>query len=291
MHLATCLNKAHALLFTGPQHSIKKQEALKLAKALIETDQACHPDLFEYFPEGKLAMHSMEAMRSFKDEVYRTPYSAKKKVFILHDADRMPMTCANALLKTLEEPLTTSVIILISTYPDKLLPTIRSRCQVTAFLADKAQAKPHPLLVHMLSHLDQLSVAELLTEAQNLAKAFDEPLERLVDSELSALQQEAELKQHEGKEALALSIGLNALFEHILAWFRDVHLLSHKGNPEYLYHQEHQSLLQQGVKKGHILDLDELFGIIRDAKNTLERSTPLRSALETLFLRLYRILT
>ena len=61
-----------------------------------------------------------------------TPYSGKRKVFVLGDADRLVVQqasqeAANALLKVLEEPLKDTVIILTSSRPEALLPTIRSR--------------------------------------------------------------------------------------------------------------------------------------------------------------------
>jgi len=61
------------------------------------------------------------------------PFYGGRKVAILDDADFLNVTGANCLLKTLEEPPTTSVLILISSSADKQLPTIRSRAQIIRF--------------------------------------------------------------------------------------------------------------------------------------------------------------
>jgi DNA polymerase-3 subunit delta' len=61
------------------------------------------------------------------------PFEANARVFIVDDADKMTEGASNALLKTLEEPPSTSHIILVTSRPDKLLPTIRSRCQTIRF--------------------------------------------------------------------------------------------------------------------------------------------------------------
>jgi DNA polymerase-3 subunit delta' len=86
-------------------------------------------------PEGKLGLHSIDSLRQFCEEVYLYPYEAKKKVFILHDADRMAPAGANALLKTFEEPAPDALIILVSSHPAALLDTILSRCLKVYFRA------------------------------------------------------------------------------------------------------------------------------------------------------------
>ena len=61
------------------------------------------------------------------------PYSGRRKVAIIDDADYFNKEGANCLLKTLEEPPPKSVLILIGTSEQRQLPTIRSRCQVVRF--------------------------------------------------------------------------------------------------------------------------------------------------------------
>ena len=69
----------------------------------------------------------------FEPAVYHTPALGPRRIFIIDEAELLNHTGQNALLKTLEEPPPTSVIILLTTNPDRLLPTIRSRCQRLAF--------------------------------------------------------------------------------------------------------------------------------------------------------------
>jgi DNA polymerase-3 subunit delta' len=117
---------SHSLLFAGPKGVGKSLFALTLAEYLLDCPQ--HPDLHIYRPEGKTGMHSLTAMRQLSEEVYLAPFSGKRKIFIIDDADRMLSSSANALLKTFEEPTTDSLILLISSTPSALLPTILSRC-------------------------------------------------------------------------------------------------------------------------------------------------------------------
>ena len=134
----------NSLLFAGPDGVGKSLFAEAFAKALIcqddpkgshrdKIESGNHPDIRVYRPEGKIGMHSLGSMRQFTEEVYQSPFEAKFKVFIIHDADRMLPACSNALLKTFEEPLQNSLIILLTSHPGALLPTVLSRCRKLYF--------------------------------------------------------------------------------------------------------------------------------------------------------------
>jgi DNA polymerase III subunit delta' len=136
----------NSLLFAGPDGIGKGLFAYALAAHLIsegepssshhhKLEKGCHPDIHIYRPEGKLGLHSIQALRQFSDEVYLPPYEASKKVFIIHEANRMLSYSANALLKTFEEPPVDTVIILLSSMPEALLPTVLSRCRTVYFQA------------------------------------------------------------------------------------------------------------------------------------------------------------
>lgn len=115
----------HALVLSGSE---KEEIARTLARELLQTEKEEHPDLHLYRPEGKSETHSIEAMRSLIEEVHKPPFEAKRKVFILFEAERIPPLAAHALLKTVEEPELDSTIIFLTNAPQELLPTLRSRC-------------------------------------------------------------------------------------------------------------------------------------------------------------------
>lgn len=128
---------ANSLLFAGPDGIGKSLFAAAFAKMLLNNhgkiESGSHPDLRILHPEGKSGMHSIDSLRQFRDEVFQSPYEAKRKIFIIHDADRMLPYSANALLKTFEEPPSWAVIILLSGNSDAILPTILSRCRIIRF--------------------------------------------------------------------------------------------------------------------------------------------------------------
>ena len=72
-------------------------------------------------------------MRAIEREVNYHPFEGNARVFLIDDADKLNDQSANALLKTLEEPSPTAHLVLITSRPAMLLPTIRSRCQQIRF--------------------------------------------------------------------------------------------------------------------------------------------------------------
>lgn len=192
---------ANSLLFSGPDGIGKSLFAEAFAKQLLckddpkgvhrsKIDSGNHPDIRIYRPEGKIGMHSIDSMRQFSEEVYQAPYEAQWKVFIIHDADRMLTYSANALLKTFEEPAQQSIIILLSSAAESLLPTILSRCRTIRFhtvsereIATILQERFHKNAqdAAMIARLAQGSVGRAL----QLAERGADPLREQVLSLLS----------------------------------------------------------------------------------------------------------
>jgi DNA polymerase-3 subunit delta' len=137
----------HAYLFIGPIGAGKTEMALAFAKALICENDGCgkcdacrrvknntHPDLHLVEPEG-IGTYTAEQIRQITSEVQYAPIRAKRKVYIISRADYLKGSSANALLKTLEEPLEDTVFILLARTKDSVLPTIGTRCQSLMFRA------------------------------------------------------------------------------------------------------------------------------------------------------------
>jgi DNA polymerase III subunit delta' len=144
-----------SLVFAGPDGIGKKQVAFALAQALncldpVESDagerDACgtcpscsriarglHPDVFTVRrPEDKSTISVSQARDLMRQIGYR-PFEARHRVVVIDDADELGIDSQDALLKTLEEPPARNVFVLVTSRPNQLSPTVRSRCCVLRF--------------------------------------------------------------------------------------------------------------------------------------------------------------
>lgn len=135
----------HAYLFTGPAGSNKTQAAYSLAMTMLCAHKGCmkcdtcsrvkkrqHPDLHYFAPEGANG-YLVEQIRSLIEDTQLAPIMSKHSVYILDRVDLMSPSCANALLKTLEEPPGHVIFILLGRTRESVLGTIVSRCSVVPF--------------------------------------------------------------------------------------------------------------------------------------------------------------
>src|SRR5437660_7006197 len=141
----------HALLFHGQDRIGKRLMAKVLAQAVnceaapaLSPPDACgacrschqidigsHPDVT--LIEATSGKGETEQTRDIESRFIYRPLVGRRKIVILDNADLLRPEAANALLKTIEEPPPDSLIILVSSRPEALLPTIRSRCQEIRF--------------------------------------------------------------------------------------------------------------------------------------------------------------
>lgn len=105
-------------------------------------DSFNHPDVLWVRPEMKSRVISIEQIRELMQMANLKPTVAEYKVGIIVAADRLTAQAANAFLKTLEEPPAKSILILLSTEPQRILETILSRCLRLGFAGDGRRFDP-----------------------------------------------------------------------------------------------------------------------------------------------------
>jgi DNA polymerase III subunit delta' len=87
-----------------------------------------HPDVTRLSPEGESAQILIQPVRELAADLALTAHGKGYKVAIIRPAEAMNVFAANALLKTLEEPPRRTLVLLVTSQPSRLLPTLRSRC-------------------------------------------------------------------------------------------------------------------------------------------------------------------
>ena len=186
----------NSLLFTGEEGIGKRLFALEFAKSFVcqnpQNGEACgkcraclradnffippptdkNKDEFKkvFFSEqpdiGKVVPYKrtilVDAIRNLELEANFRPFESSSRFFIIDPADKMNDEASNALLKTLEEPPATSHIFLVTSRPDALLPTIRSRVQTLRFAPiETKKIEDHLISTKQYSQTDAQILAKL----------------------------------------------------------------------------------------------------------------------------------
>jgi len=296
----------HAYLFLGEQGVGKKLMALTLAKALNcfnETSDSCdmclscrkitsgnHPDITIVEPEGNFI--KVNQIRGLQRSFQYKPYEGKKRVCVIPSAEKMNPAAANSFLKTLEEPSSDTIIILITTSPHMLLLTINSRCQRLKF---------QPLPTSIISRV----IREKLGEGEDvasriaslargsLARAFElaegstmEYRTRLVKKINSLSPDDIDNTFKLAEEMSKEKDQLIDILEFLKTWFRDL-LIFQEGRPlDRLINIDFLADIQRLAGKSTAMDLVEKVRIINDTQSALLHNSNKRLAMEVMLTRL-----
>ena len=295
---------AHAYLFHGPDGVGKRLVAMALVQAIFCTDgQGCghctacrkiahqnHPDIHFLEPDGNSI--KIEQIRELQRELNFRPLEATYKVGLIDQAERMTTGAANALLKTLEEPPGTTLLILLTPQPQRLLETILSRCQPLAFTRH-TDARIQNVLEEKLG-LDETEAHILAALSDgSFKKAFgrdkDLYLEKRRDllKTLTGLSSGSILPVLEFAEQLASDkADLPDILEIFQAFYRDVLLMLHRRDENQLINLDLLDRIRQMARKEPVNAVLDKLEALAAARTHLERNVNRQLAMEVLLLRL-----
>lgn len=196
----------HALLLSGPAGIGKQRFAQAFAESLLckspQADgSACghckscelltagsHPDWTVISPEEEGKAIKVDQVRSLSEFTSLHAHYGGFKVVLVQPAEQMNHAAANSLLKTLEEPSADTVLLLVSANPQRLLPTIRSRCQVLPFTCPE-RAEALTWLRPQLQNLDAEKLLEIAAGAPITAlELADSALMGVFDDNLTSIE-------------------------------------------------------------------------------------------------------
>ncbi|MBN1902166.1 AAA family ATPase [Candidatus Sumerlaeota bacterium] len=233
-----------ALLFQGPPGIGKKSFAVATAKYInckgeagsgacscsscSRISRGVYLDVTILAPEGAARVIKIEKIRELQDSAFLTPIEARKKCYLIFDAERMSVSAANSLLKILEEPPRHLLIILTTTHPHEMLPTIRSRCMTFRFSTLPTEKIRNWL--REIHNADQTvsEVASILSEgrlglALEIAKGdFIKRRQELI-KELDIFDQHGFAAVFRTAQNVRdLSPSLSAALDDLMIWYRDL---------------------------------------------------------------------
>ena len=317
----------HAWLFVGPEGVGKELTAIALTQALCcpekpfvgcGTCSSCkrieknsHPDVTWLMPEDEQVKRGLagrsdfdhvpsrdiriEQIRKLQERLSFRPVESKFRVALLFTAHAMNPPAQNALLKTLEEPGRDTVLILISSAPDKLLPTIRSRCAKAQFgplpvdfIAEKlmsqakGKTKPDKALAQQAAAMSGGSLSRALSldlEALAVRREVIEQFEKLVPHDARGWVQLAESL---GEDRATAEVALDVL----QVWFRDV-AVAQSGGSSFINVDLAELASKAAARVSHA-GLQRRSVLVDEARNAITaRNGALRLQLERMFIEMF----
>ncbi len=292
---------AHAYLFEGPDGIGKKLMALALARALFcEASEGCgecaacrkvdhlnHPDLHLLTAEG--TQIKIDQVRKLQQDIALRPLEANVRICLIDGAETLNAAAANALLKTLEEPLPGTLLILLSSKPEMLLDTIRSRCQRLRFNR-LSRSRLAGILEHRLNLSEREAQVMAALSNGSLKKAFGENQSLYLERRKQLLKSLVSLSNGSifplfdlAQELAEDKENLPEILDIFQSFYRDLLLLLH-GRPENelvnidlretLYAQSRTEMVNGLLKKLESLDQARLH-LLRNVNRQLAMETML----------------
>jgi len=306
---------SHAYLFSGPEGVGKKLVAIGFAKLIncskggeedldcqcvscAKTEKGLNPDVLMFAYPGEKTIKVDHVRQDIERLIHLAPYENPYKVFIIDGAQRMNFNAQNAFLKTLEEPPPNSVIILITTLADLLMPTIRSRCQsvvfqpleteqVRSFLEKEKSEGNDPELV---SRISGGSISRALGTDEDYLRKRTEYVDCLM-----AVDGKKPLTLFDSVEKIQKDIKgggpeeLKTVFDILSTWLRDSVILKTSGKKEEIVNTDLIEQLSEYSEKKSVPELLGKFAALEETMARIsENNANVEVSLENLLLRLSR---
>jgi len=314
-------NLSHAFLFSGDSHNYLYQLALAFAASINCPRSGCgkcnvcnntlkgvYANLLVVEAEGNFLRR--DDVVSIKKFVSVTSNTGGKKIVVVKESETMNTAFANKFLKTLEEPPDEDcVFILLTANPKSLLPTIVSRCMEFEwdFVSDQAEAAcmDFNLLENVLNSNIKKIVEGDIKQAMGLGSHLCEILDRFSADMREEFKKEVEMikktsvdpleaerqvkfvsKRQQRRLARFNKLGMDRVFDIIVAWLEDVIAVKAGASREALNYKDNYSFIDSNIFD---ISIEKILGILERIEKNREfigRSLNNELALDSIFLGL-----
>lgn len=286
---------AHAYLFVGSAYIGKSETALTIAKMFCcedrpqgdeyfcdqcssckKIDASCHPDI--HFVDSDFGEPiKIESVRGLLEQVKLRPFMSKKKIFIVKNVENITIEGSNALLKTLEEPVGDSLIILTTSVPENNLDTIKSRCHMIRFLSEtqkklseniKKYYKEDEVTAQYFAYFADgcFGKVKLLQE-----KKWFQKKNEIIDGFLFKAWNDDDMKK-----VISDKEQVKELLDVLLSWIRDCMLIKHSIEQNCLINVDRKADLKGFAARFSFEELVDIDGAIIKARKLLSENLNLK---------------
>ncbi len=300
---------SHSYLFVGEEGIGKKMVALAFAKTLlcknnefdscnscnscVKFDTNNHPDFF--LIESQKNMIKKEQIEKVLNSVMTKPLESKKKIFIINDSYKMNKKAQNMFLKTLEEPPSFVVFILINDKITNLLPTIVSRCEVIKFFPTEKEKIIELLTSKYNKNKDEAEFISSFSRGRvgkaielSTSEDFFEKRKKTIDiidkvvkgDKLKIFNSYDFFKENENN--------IEEILDIIFYWFRDLLIYKELGTTKLLVNKDKIELLstEAFLSKEKINDI---MNIVQLTKYNIDHNINYQLSLEVMLLKMQEV--
>lgn len=300
---------SHAYILNGQGSSGKMMLAEAFAMALqcekkgTEGCMECHfckqaishnqPDIIYLTHEKPNTISVDDIRRQINQDIAVKPYASRYKIYIVDEAEKMNPQAQNALLKTIEEPPSYAVILLLTTNADVFLPTILSRC-IRLNLKPVANEK---IRNHLMKHFQipdyQADICTAFAQG-NVGKAMQlagsEHFHDLKDSAVQLMKRIKDIQVYEMGEAVKqiseYKMSMNDYFDIMMVWYRDVLMYKATMDINSLIFKEEVYDIKKQASKSSYHGIQEILEALDKAKIRLNANVNFDIVIELLLLKM-----
>ena len=302
-------NISHSYLLEGIEGIGKKLLAKTFAKALLcESDNniepcnkctscimmetANNPDYFEVSSK-KSSIGVDDIREQVIEQMDIKPYRSKYKIFIIAEAEKMTLQAQNALLKTIEEPPSYGIVILVTKNPSKIISTVHSRCaRIRALPLPTSMIKDYIHHNHELEDWEavlyadfadgSISQANQMIEGNEFWDTRQKAIDYIVKLEDADLIGMYDIVEELDKDRL----NLVQILDFWIIWYRDLLMYKMFEKEEYIFYKDFKKLLLDRSKKLTYNRINDNFYAIIKAKRRLDKNINIMLIIENLLLEI-----
>lgn len=298
---------SHAYILAGEEGMGRKTLAKAFAMTLLcersdkepcmqchackQTLSGNHPDVIWVTHEKPASIGVDDIRTQINDTIYIKPYSSSYKIYMVDEAEKMTVQAQNALLKTIEEPPSYAVIILMTTNQEAFLPTILSRCiqlnlrplkdhVVSGYLTETMGVPEEKADIYAAFARGNLGKAIHLASSEEFSLLFGQVLtllKNIKEMDIAMLLDSIRKLQED-------NLDLYECLDFMQLWYRDILMFKVTKDINTLVFKEEYPVVSKLCQKSSYEGLETILNAIEKAKTRLDANVNTDLALELMLL-------